>query len=310
MKTMVYSLRTLSHLHCGIGQGLNDIDLPTARHAVSGHPVVPGSSLKGVLKDELMHARTPEDEPQLLALFGADAAQGSNLFASAISGGDALLLAVPVRSFYGTFGYLASPYTLEVLRNHLLRAGESTGIPSIPTLGIDDPENPIYKVILTEGSVLQPPGGTEVLLEELDLLIDDAQQALAEEWASIIARRFFPDEEGRGIFRKRFAIVDDNALSFLCDTALPVDARIAINDETGTVKDGALWYEETVAPETLFTGVATVDRSYYSECRADADTLSAIVTQACPILCQLGGKATTGKGYVSIDLTASEKGAA
>jgi len=51
METRMFTLKTRSGLHCGIGQGLSDIDLPTAKESVSGYPLVPGSSLKGVLRD-------------------------------------------------------------------------------------------------------------------------------------------------------------------------------------------------------------------------------------------------------------------
>ena len=55
MINRIFTLRSLSPVHCGVGQGLNDIDLPTARNSVSGHPIVPASSIKGVLKDEFLN---------------------------------------------------------------------------------------------------------------------------------------------------------------------------------------------------------------------------------------------------------------
>jgi CRISPR-associated protein Cmr4 len=81
-----------------------------------------------------------------------------------------------------------------------------------------------------------------------------------------------------------------------------VDARIAIDDNTGTVKDGALWYEETIPPETLFTGTLSVDRSYKKNCAVDAKTLNDFLMAPGTIYCQIGGKATTGKGFMAIDI--------
>ncbi|MDG5816171.1 type III-B CRISPR module RAMP protein Cmr4 [Chitinispirillales bacterium ANBcel5] len=297
MNNLLFALRALSPLHCGIGQGLNDIDLPTARHAVSGHPIIPGSSLKGVLKDEFSRGRPKKDdeeEKKVHALFGLD---GDSKFASAVSIGDALLLALPVRSFFGTFGYLASPYTLHMLKNQLKRVIKEDILPEVPD--IRDPKNEIFKAILTKESALKTANSTQILLEELDLSIDTEQSEVADKWAELIAPFFF-DDEGQRIFKKRFTIVDDNALNFLADTALPVDARIAINYETGTVEGGALWYEETVSPETLFTGIVTIDRSYNPEQSATADELKEVMTGKGRIHCQIGGKATTGKGFVAI----------
>ena len=297
MKSMLFSIRALSPVHCGIGQGTNDIDLPTARHPVSGHPLVPGSSLKGVLKDEFLVGKyySEENENKLRALFGGDT---SGEFASAISVGDANLLALPARSNFGTFAYLASTYTLQMFKDLCRRAGIKA-CPEIPEFGQVDPNNGHFKVALTADSVLKAPNTAKVYLEELDLMEDESLRKTCDDWASLLAEQFFADEEGRALFKKRFAIVDDNALNFLTETALPVDAHIAIDDDTGCVKKGALWYEETMAPETLLAGVISVDRSFKPEFKVLADDLSALISNR-TLYCQIGGKATTGKGFVEM----------
>ncbi|MGK5093673.1 type III-B CRISPR module RAMP protein Cmr4 [Deltaproteobacteria bacterium TL4] len=299
MKNILFSLKTLSPLHCGIGQGLSDIDLPTARNTVSGHPIVPGSSLKGVMKDEFSNGTiVPKDQAQkteyIEALFGKD----GNEFASAISVGDANLLALPVRSYFGTFAYLASPYTLQLLKKLLERSGKSY-LPAIPSLGMSGDQNPNYKALIPPNSLIQYPQRNSILLEELDLLIDSKQTELADKWADVIAPLFFQDEEGQKIFKQRFVIADDNALNFLCETALPVDARIAIDQETGTVKTGALWYEETVPMESLFVGMIGVDKSYKEKFKKTAEELSGFLIRN-HLQFQIGGKSTTGKGFVEI----------
>lgn len=297
MKSMLFSIRALSSVHCGIGQGTNDIDLPTARHPVSGHPLVPGSSLKGVLKDEFLGGKyySEANENKLRALFGGDT---SGEFASAISVGDANLLALPARSSFGTFAYLASTYTLQMFKELCRRAGIKE-CPEIPEFGQVDPNNGHFKVALTADSVLKAPNTVKVYLEELDLMEDESLRKTCEDWASLLAEQFFADEEGRALFKKRFAIVDDNALNFLTETALPVDAHIAIDDKTGCVKGGALWYEETMAPETLLAGVISVDHSYNSKLAPLMDDLSALISNR-TLYYQIGGKATTGKGFVEM----------
>lgn len=300
MINQLYTLRAMSQIHCGIGQGLNDIDLPTARNKVSGHPLIPASSLKGVLKDEFMNKT--EDEQWLIdcvALFGGD---GSSDHASAISVGDANLLALTVRSFFGTYAYLASPYTLMQLKQLFKRSNWPVNA-SVPQIGIDK-NTESYKIQVCHETILSETNNNRVLLEELDFLIDKNS---ADEWADIIAPLFFDDEEGQTIFKKRFAIVDDNALNFICDTGLPVDARIAIDEETGTVKNGALWYEETVPAESLFIGNMSVDRSYHPELKKQAKEFNEMLFNESPINCQVGGKSTTGKGFVEINFQDKDK---
>lgn len=299
MINQLYTLRALSPLHCGVGQGANDIDLPTARNKLSGLPLVPASSLKGVLKDGFKNKHRDDETWQndCVALFGGDS--GSE-HASAISIGDANMLALTVRSFFGTYAYLASPYTLLQVKNLYSRTQQPINV-ALPTMGIDK-NTESYQVRVCKNSLLSQTGNNRVLLEELDLLIDSQS---ADDWADLLAPLFFADEEGQDIFKKRFAIVDDNALNFLCETSLPVDARIAIDEETGTVKNGALWYEETVPIESLFIGNISVDRSYYSKVKKTDEQLSQFLIKQPNITCQVGGKSTTGKGAVEISFIGS-----
>lgn len=300
MKNMLYSIRALSSVHCGVGQGTNDIDLPTARHAVTGHPLVPGSSLKGVLKDEFTNENGKYYKAQYIdkvrSLFGGDSSDAVS-YASAISVGDANLVALPARSNYGTFAYLASTYTLQMFKSLCVRLGNND-CPAIPSFGLEDPTNGHYRVAVASDSVVVKPNSDEVYLEELDLKVDKSLQGLCDQWADVLARSFFEDEEGQRLFKKRFAIVDDNALNFLTETSLPVDAHIAIDDKTGCVKDGALWYEETMPSETLLAGMISVDQSFNPKLEALAEDLAMLISEQKSLYCQIGGKATTGKGFV------------
>lgn len=298
MKNMLFSIRALSSVHCGVGQGTNDIDLPTARHPVSGHPLIPGSSIKGVLKDEFLNGkyRQKESTDKIRALFGGDPTDGE-MYPAAVSVGDANLLALPARSHFGTFAYLASPYTLQMFKDLRARIGKED-CPMIPTFSQVDQKIVPYKIALTTETVLRAPNTPNVYLEELDLVEDKALNKLCQAWADLLAKHFFPDAEGQAIFKTRFAIIDDDPLNFLTETAMPVDAHIAIDDETGCVKNGALWYEETMAPETLLAGFIGVDRSFKPGLAEDADKLAGLISEQKSLYCQIGGKATTGKGFV------------
>jgi CRISPR-associated protein Cmr4 len=71
MLTRPFLLHALSPLHSGTGQAADIIDLPTARMKATGIPFLPGSSIKGVLRDarrESDHEKTeavfaPSDDP-------------------------------------------------------------------------------------------------------------------------------------------------------------------------------------------------------------------------------------------------------
>lgn len=299
MLNQLFFLQAISGVHCGIGQGLSDIDRPTAREKVSGHPFVPGSSIKGVLRD-LFTRQCPGEAAKLEAAFGSPDARAVD-FASAMAFGDARLLCLPVRSYFGTFAYVASPYTLSLLKAELVRCGLGCEI-ALP-LFVSNAEH--YKGTATTDTVLSVAGDAQkrILLEEIDLLPEDSNAAAVDAWAARIAELLYGREDGaaenRRLFRQRFLAVDDNVLNFFCETALPVSARIRINNQTGTVQDGALWYEESVPAETVFFGAlsAADGLGKYRQFRAE-ELLGLIAGKA--LTCQLGGRASTGHGLVSL----------
>lgn len=99
MKTLTFSLFTRTPLHVGCGSAVGVVDLPVLRERATGFPTVPGSALKGVLRD-LFDAKAQDE------LFGRQDGRGKILV------GEARLAAFPVRSAQGGFAWLTSPLAL------------------------------------------------------------------------------------------------------------------------------------------------------------------------------------------------------
>jgi CRISPR type III-B/RAMP module RAMP protein Cmr4 len=277
MKTRPFLVHALSPLHAGTGQSSDIIDLPTARMKATGIPFLPGSSVKGVLRDARKGA-DPESTEKLLAVFGPEKDE-AKAHAGALVVGDARLLALPVRSFRGTFAWVTSPLLLTLAKRDL--EGGSPAIPNINGRGAR----------VAEGTVCVH--NDELYLEDLDLAAEVAEEAT--EWAQHLAALAF---SGDDIFTKRFAIVDDDTMSFLCETALQVDARVRLN-ETRTVAPRALWLEESLPPETLLIGLLAADRSRRRNVHMTPDEVLDFAF-ASEEVHQLGGKATTGRGRCRI----------
>ncbi len=299
MQTRLYFIHALTALHVGTGQGIGVIDLPIARERATGLPMVPGSGIKGVLR-EALRPEGDADREDWLTLFGPEprSAEESAGHAGALSLGDALLLCLPVRSARGTFAWVTSPLLLKRLqRDWRLADGGGEGLPeAIPT-----PEE--QEAGLTANSCLTADNGT-VVLEELDLLRNPALQAQVDEWAGWISRCCFPDDDvWQPLFAQRFLVASDAVLQFLAETATEVRARIRIQENTRTVARGALWYEENLPAETLLWGILGCTRSRRPGRVQEAAELVAILKNGlvadegeCRI--QLGGKATVGRGQV------------
>ena len=274
MMTKSFLLHALSPLHAGTGHAADVIDLPTARMKATGIPFVPGSSIKGVLRD----ARRAGDRERTEAVFGPSDDPAAH--AGALVVGDARLLALPVRSFRGTFAWTTSPLLLTLAKRDLDEV--SLPIPSITGRGAQ----------LARESCCLHQG--RLYLEDLDLPATESNEATV--WAQRLAPLASPGDD---IFTKRFAVVDDDTMAFLWETATQVDARVRLDEKTRTVAPGALWLEESLPPESLLIGLLAADRSRRRGVNMTPDDVLGFAL-ANEEVHQLGGKATTGRGRCRI----------
>ncbi|MGQ9588961.1 MAG: type III-B CRISPR module RAMP protein Cmr4 [Planctomycetota bacterium] len=269
MKTKAFLVHALSPLHAGTGHAVGIVDLPTARMRATGIPFVPGSSIKGVLRD----ARESEDKEKTEAVFGPRADPSEH--AGAIFVADARLLALPVRSYKGTFAWATCPLLLSLAKRDL---GVALPLPAVT--------GPGAWVVPGSACVFK----NRMYLEELDLEAREAEECKA--WADELAPLVSPGED---IFARRFAVLDDDTMAFLWDVATQIDARVRIDESTRTVAHGALWLEESLPPETVLVGLLSADRSRRDGCPMEPEDVLDFALRKEEIV-QLGGKASTGRG--------------
>jgi len=267
-------IHVLSPLHAGTGQGVDVIDLPIAREKATGIPYLPGSSIKGVLRDAFSGR---ERDAERSAIFGSPQLEhaGAALFS------DARLLLLPVRSLRGTFAYVTSPYLLRRASRDL------TGCPELPELSEGG-------CALTDSSVLQL--GQQVVLEDLDLEPQPNQSPIANSWANFLGRAF--DSSWEAFFQARLCVVHDDVMTFLFTTATEVVARVRLEDDTKTVARGALWYEEALPAESVLLGMVHTTASR-SSAASDIPIMQRVMDTAQHPL-QFGGKAGVGRGLCQL----------
>ncbi len=294
MQTKTFYLQSLTALHVGTGQGVGVVDLPIARSKATNLPLVPGSSLKGVLRDELA-VQQSLDAKDVNTLFGPDTQTGDS-FAGALSLSDANLLILPLRSFAGTVAYATCPF---ILKRYARDFKHSLNVPAT--------EGDL--AIITTNSKLEV--ATESLaLEDLDISSERSNDAT--DWAELLASELYPDSvlnaaEWRSEFIKRFVILPDNIFSFLVDTATEIRTRIRINRETRIVKDGALWTEENLPAESVLWGVLGVNRSFNKENQKSEEEMMALLPTE-EMMIQVGGKHTVGRGMCRFLITQTQEG--
>lgn len=283
INTRMYWIHAITPLHVGSGRGVGFIDLPIMREKVTSWPLVPGSAVKGVMREHFVRKGT--DIELIDAAFGKGGDDMGNAGSLVLS--DARIVCLPVRSLYGTFGFAACPLVLERLKRDLDCAGHK----SKPVeKSFEDDE-----VVVTKGSKVERNG--KVLLEDLDFdIITDGGETDA--WADLLAQLLFANDPAwQAIFKERFVILSNNCFGFLSETGTEVNARIKINQEKKIVEKGALWYEEALPSETILAGLAWCDKDYSGK----GATAEKIFAAFCPdeaLNLQVGGKATVGKGRV------------
>lgn len=286
MLTRIFHLNALSALHVGIGQAIGVVDLPIARAKATNLPIVPGSALKGVLRDEFS-----SDENQK-TLFGPESINGNGddtAHASALAFGDAHLLLLPARSLAGVVAFVTCPFVLARYAADLQRAAVAN-IPDVP--------GDVQGAQICSGSKIEATGN-KVVLEDLDLTASNG----AEAWADFIAQHLYgtaeKDKHWVSLFKERFAIISDDDFSFLADTATEIRARIRIDDKKGIVVPGALWYEENLPAESVLWGVIAAGAARDSSKLTKEQVMSAFATTiGTDKTIQIGGKATVGRGLV------------
>lgn len=271
-----FLLHALSALHVGTGQSVGTVDLPIARAKASNLPLVPGSAIKGVLRDEI---HTPDIKDHKI-LFGPESTKADvETHAGAIAVGDANLLILPIRSFAGTVAFATCPFILKhYARDMALK--ETIPVPAADTANI--------------GTTSELKIGSKIALEDLDISANN--NADTQKWASKIATALYPtDSTWQAEFTKRFVILPDNIFSFLADTATEVRMRISIDRNTRIVKEGALWSEENLPAESVLWGVIGVSNSRDKTNPKNAEELSKLLPTGETHL-QIGGKHTVGRG--------------
>ena len=291
-ETVLFFIHALTPLHVGAGRGVRFIDLPVIREKITGWPIVPGSAIKGVLADNYNATDAQrETNENLRSAFGiADKGTvgGGMPNAGSLVFTDAHLICLPVRSLYGTFAWITSSIALKRFMRDLEAAGKSDGI-SVP-------ENP------SEDTLLIPSISDSLLcrkcrvfLEDHDFCCkeDDSTKNLAETMANFL---YGDAPEWRQEFTKRFAVVPNEAFDFFCEMGTEVRARIRIKEQTKTVEEGALWYEEYLPAESVLAGLVWCDRIYGSSTLSAKDLIEKYCRDS--LYLQIGGNATIGKGQV------------
>lgn len=274
MENKILAIYAESQVHAGKGSDVGIVDLPIQREKTTGFPIIQGIKgairASGLLKavDKQVFGKAPNEPSDDLANTLAKDVAGSVAFS------EAKILAFPVRSSKSVFLWVTCPMVLARLSRAL--SGKETNIPKIP-------EN---QALVSHVKMLE---NNKVSVEEIE--IDAKFDKIAEDWAKKIAV-VTPAGTMKEHFEENFAIVSDKTFKDLVATSTEVIPRIRVDEKTGTVVKGALWYEEYLPQDTLMYCVLR-DASIIG-----VSFLEQAVKALDGKMITIGGNETVGKGLV------------
>ncbi|AMQ22325.1 type III-B CRISPR module RAMP protein Cmr4 [Geobacillus sp. JS12] len=288
-----FLMHAITSVHAGSGSEIGFVDLPIQREKHTGFPKIESSSLKGALRYHMTES-LPEDgknleRKKLELIFGADKGQESVTQASAIALSDARVLLFPVKSLRGVFAWITCPLVIERWNQEMSVHQQSIG-KEVRLLPVPAPNT-------VSSDRLMAVNG-RIVLEEYAFSVTVSPEAkqLAEQLAALLG------EHCRLRLVDRLVVLSDDDFTDFVKLSTEINARIRISPETGTVDNGALWYEENVPPETVFYSFL-----YIGDVRGDgidgfakaADIERYFLNEnKFPSVFQLGGNSTLGRGMM------------
>lgn len=277
-------------VHTGSGIEVNSpVDLPIQRERHTSFPIIPGSGLKGVMKQ---WARDQEwNGANIKLIFGPDDGDEGK---SGIAVTDAKILAYPVRTMRGVFGWITCPLVLDRFKKEMEMARFS--------VDMETPSPSEQTTIVGNGCSVSD--NDKVVLE--DLVLDKAGTH------DIDLSKYLPDNDVyryiKNKIQKDLVVVDNSVFTNLVELTTEVVARTKIDPDKGTVAKGALWYEEYLPSDTLLYSLLLFSPKYEKDNNGEyklkmgAEGMTAEVLKLNDQVLHIGGDETVGKGFTRVKI--------
>lgn len=293
-------------LHAGSGSDLGIVDLPIQREKHTGFPKIEASGIKGCLRESFEN-KLERKNTELNLAFGPE--NSNEAHAGALGFSDARLLLFPVKSVKGVFAWITCPQILVRFKRDLELCGvlKSDNVFAIPE-----------KETAPKDCGLFVKKNDKIVLEEYTFSVkeNDVTTQFAEWLKDNVAKdmeQFWKDK-----IEKDVLVLTDEDFKDFVTMSTEVIARTKIDDYTGTVAKGALWYEEYLPVDSILYSIVFSGPVFKKEeaekgdfriddtelnndikrTEAEAEKVMAFFTKNLDSILQIGGNATIGKGFV------------
>lgn len=228
---------------------------------------------------------------------------------------DARLLLFPVKSMKGIFAWITCPRVLERFRNDL------------KLCGITD-----FPQILEQNSIPSVPTGSQLIIKDNSIVLEEYTFKVSKDTSgngvcSKLADWFSQNSVPNGAeykywkdkIKNDIVVLKDDDFKDFVNLSTEVITRIKINNETGTVQQGALFTEEYLPTETILYSLALTtpifkekeeEKGIFAKTNgaAEEDLVLDYFVKGLPSVIQIGGNSTIGKGIVRIKIWGDTNG--
>jgi CRISPR-associated protein Cmr4 len=262
-------LYSLSPIHCG-GEGDIGNILEIARESHTNFPYIPGSSLRGSLRDDLLQYTDKEVTDRL---FGRELSDSTPMGVHQVWFGDARILWLPMRTLsiqgHDVFAWVTCH---SLIRDHGILSRQS-------------------KAIFPEEAVGNRPGTYTVADATVTV-----GQLTPEQKQSLTLAGVWPEDLGQPTqqnWQSNRIVLADSDFQVLLEHSLWTQVRNKIQENTGSA--GVFWTDVCIPRDTIFY-YAWGYNPQPSGTLTDTDKQS--LTDVMKGLIQVGGQANVGRGWV------------
>ncbi len=281
-RALVMYIYSETPLHPGSGATINGIaDLPIQRERHTEFPIIQASSIKGVLRNSAKEVGINNGNRDLI--FGEQERIGG------VSVTDARILAFPVRSLKGIFGWITCPLVLERFKRDLELAGKAVDFSvSLPS---------------EDGKALVPANCNLVMdgniyLEDVKLEAESNEDVT--KIADILSNCIHEGkeyEQTREKIKRDLVIVSNDIFRDFTVMTIEIATRIKIDQNSGTVESGGLWSEEHLPTDTLMYFLVLIPGRTNN---LSAEDVEQKLRNFEGKILQMGGDETIGRGFTRL----------
>jgi CRISPR-associated protein Cmr4 len=297
-RALVMYIYAETPIHPGSGIALGAVDLPIQRERHTEFPMIQGSSLKGVMRNSARDVGITgkvkiKEESKEVEKEWVDIIFGEEDRVGGISATDARILAFPVRTLKGVFGWVTCPLVLDRYKRDLGLVGIEVD------WDIPKPANNEEAKVCKDSN----------LTEEEHVYIEDLQLKCSEDEninkiANGIAKGLPNNEAYKELkekLKKYLVVVSDEVFRDLVSLTTEVVTRIRIDPTTGTVdkKVGGLWSEEYLPTDTIMYFLILIPSRLNN---LKPEDITKLLKKYDERILQIGGDETIGKGFAVVKL--------